>query len=174
MRTDSSHILFIKRGKMKEVNTTTSINLEGYNPITGEVFEFEAISNTKEKYYSISNITTRINNMDFLSKMEKICKSSKDITIVKYLLELHGNDNYIRISNISNLAKQLKVSRRKLTDILKRMETSDLVLKTDRGIYMINPFIWIGKRVRTNLLREQAQNIWEQHHIKKEYKNEKD
>ena len=145
---------------MKEVKKQVTINLEAYDSETGESHTFEATETIKEEYYSIRKITTRINNMDFLGTLEVVCKSSKDINIVNNLLELHDNNNYIRLSNISDYARNIECSRQKLTDILKRMQNSNLIYKTDRGIYMINPYIWIGRRIRSNKLREEAQLQW--------------
>jgi len=147
---------------LKITNKQVSINLEGFDTLTGESFTFEGISNVKTKYYSIKNITTRINSMDFLDTLEAICRSSKDIGIVNNLLELHGKDNILRVSNgIGNYSKKIGISRQKLSDVLKRMENLNLVYKLDIGVYFINPFIWIGRRVKSNELRENCQIEWE-------------
>ncbi len=109
---------------------------------------------------SIIDGDTLINTYEFLTRMSKACKSSKDISIFKYILDGININNIVIIDNISKLAIEMDISRQKLTDMLKLLEEVSLIKKIDRGIYMINPFIFVGKRVRTNALREKAQTNW--------------
>ncbi len=73
--------------------------------------------------------------------------------------------NEIRISNIGKLAKDLDVSRQKLTTFLKSTEEvrpDRLTIKLDTGVYMVNPMVFTGKRIRSNEQREEAQMIWKE------------
>ena len=145
---------------MKEVIKSTAVELEATNPSTGETFRIAGTAKESSRYYSISNITSRINAMDLLTTMANTCKSPKDINVLNQLLDTVDNSNIIRISNISKLAVDMEVSRSKLNALLKAFEEDHFFKKLDIGIYMVNPFIFIGKRVRSNELREAAQIHW--------------
>jgi len=145
---------------MKEVNERIVIEIDAINPTTGEIFKLDAIEEIKTKYYSVSKITTRINSMDLFTTMEKVCTSSKDISTLKYLTELIGSDNFIRLDSITGSAKVLKISRVKLTKFMKGLIDVEFLLKMDTGIYFVNPFVYVGRRVRSNELRENAQLKW--------------
>jgi len=110
----------------------------------------------------IKNITSRINAMDLFNVMEQVCKSSKDIIITNKLTEKVSKENEIRIDNISKLAEEFEIARSKLNNILKSYVDTNFMHKLDRGVYMINPNIFVGKRVRSNKLREEAQIKWNQ------------
>ena len=71
-----------------------------------------------------------------------------------------GSDNKIRIDNITRLASELGVSKVKFTLLLKSLQEADFFMKLDRGIYFVNPFVWIGRRAKSNELRESAQLEW--------------
>ena len=98
--------------------------------------------------------------MTLFTVMEKVCKSSKDIMMMNHLTEMVDNKNVIRIENISSLAKDMELSRAKLTSFLKLLVDNNFTNKLDRGVYMVNPYIFIGRRVRSNELRESAQRQW--------------
>ena len=104
--------------------------------------------------------TSRINTMQLLRVMEEVCKSPKDIKILNVLLDMAGSDNKIRIDNITSLASELGVSKVKFTLLLKSLQEADFFMKLDRGIYFVNPFVWIGRRAKSNELRESAQLEW--------------
>jgi hypothetical protein len=146
---------------MKEVVSRTMIEVDMINPHSGEIFKVQGSDEHISTYYSVRNITSRINSMDLFTAMEKTCKSSKDIYIVNTLFDKADSHNEIRLSNITNTAKDLGVSRVKLTTFLKRMVDTNMLHKLDTGIYMINPFMFTGRRVRSNELREAAQVMWD-------------
>jgi len=145
---------------MKESTKRTVVEMDVIDPTTGELFKAQGINEVTERYYSIKRITSRVNAMDLLFKMEAICKSPKDINILNMLLDTHDNENKIRIDNITNLAKDIGISRSKLNSLLKKCVDTDLFRKLDRGIYFINPYIFIGRRVRSNKDRESCQAQW--------------
>lgn len=147
---------------MKEFTNTTTVEVDIINPSTGEMFTATGSNTESSKYYSIKNITSRINAMDLFNVMEQVCKSSKDITITNQLTEMVSKENEIRIDNISQLAAKFGIARSKLNSILKNYVDAGFMHKLDRGVYMVNPTIFVGRRVRSNLLREAAQLKWDQ------------
>ena len=145
---------------MKESISRTRIELDATNPITGEVFKVQGLTEQSSKYYSVRKITSRINAMDLFTIMADLCRSPKDIQILNSLTDKLDKENTLRIDNISNLAKELGVSRPKLTMFLKSMEDYSFADKLDRGIYFVNPYVFVGKRVNSNKLREELQEKW--------------
>ena len=151
----------VKGLKLKEFNRTTTVEVDVINPNTGEVFTTKGANTETSKYYSIKHITSRINAMTLFNIMEKVCKSSKDISLTNKLIEMVSKENEIRIDNITELSKNFSVVRSKLNALLKAYETNNFLYKLDRGVYLVNPFIFVGRRVRSNKLREAAQMKWD-------------
>ena len=145
---------------MREEQIRSVIELEVTNPITGDRFTTHGEQLNTSTYYSIRNITSRINAMDLLTKMAETCKSPKDITILNQLLDTADKYNTIRIDNIAAKAKEYDVARSKLNALLKAFEDVELFRKLDKGIYLVNPFVFMGRRVKSNELREAAQLSW--------------
>lgn len=148
---------------MKEFEKTVSVELDVIDPSTGESFRVNGTSSETSKYYSISKVTSRINTMQLLTVMERTCTSPKDIKILNVLLDMAGSDNKIRIDNITSLASELGVSKVKFTLLLKSLQEADFFMKLDVGVYFVNPFVWIGRRVKSNELRESVQTDWTKH-----------
>lgn len=145
---------------MKESVKTSSLVLEVLNPSTGEKFLTKGSSKESHKYYSIKKLTSRVNSMDLLNILSKVCKSPKDLDIINELLEEADFEGRIVITNISNKAKQLNIARSKLNNILSNAIKTNFFFKLDTGVYFVNPFIFIGKRVRSNEQREFLQKEW--------------
>jgi hypothetical protein len=145
---------------MKETVAKTVVALELINPETGETTHVKGESVKSSKYYSIKNITTRINNMDLLTVMELTCKSSKDIRLFNNITESVDSTGRIRFDSIKATAEKFEVSREKLTRFLKLLTENNFTVKLDKGVYMVNPFIFIGKRIRSNADRETLQAEW--------------
>jgi len=103
--------------------------------------------------------------MTLLEIMSKTTKSPKDIEILNHLLNTADRYNEVRIESITALAKELDVGRTKLTVLLKAFQDEDFFYKISRGVYVVNSFVWVGKRVNSNELREQAQIKWNKRRI---------
>jgi hypothetical protein len=145
---------------MRETITTSSVLLEVVNPETGNKFVAEGSSKEVSKYYKINRITSRVNSMDLLNVLAKVCKSPKDLNTMNVLLDESNGDGRIVITNISTRAVELNVARSKLNSILSSAVKENFLFKIDKGVYMINPYIFIGKKVRSNELREALQKEW--------------
>jgi hypothetical protein len=148
---------------MKESKTVTKLAIDTINATTGELVTLNSVVEETSKYYNVKSITSRINNMNLFTIMSKILKSSKDIATLGSLLEMSDHNNNISINNISRLSKELNIGRSKLSSILKDMcevKPEPMFIKIDVGIYFVNPFIFIGKRVRSNANRERVQAEW--------------
>ena len=147
--------------KITEESIITKVDI--VNRTTGEITSTDAVHEIKNRYYSISKLTTRINQMDLFTIMEDICKSSNDIHMMNVLLSTADRENEIRISNQKALAAKIGTTVRTLQKMLRKMEDvrpERLILKMDTGVYAINPFIFKGKRVVNDVI-ETKQLSWE-------------
>ena len=145
---------------MKEFSSSTTVTLAVISPLSGEMTNIEGTLNESGAYYSVSKVTTRINMTNLFQIQAHICNSSKDIILLGELLERLDGDNRIVIPNQTQLAKDLAVSRLALSKVLKGMTTSGFAIKASQGVYIVNPFILIGKRTRSNKERERLQHEW--------------
>lgn len=145
---------------MKENITTTSIEFDVVDKVTGEVITVEGKSTQHSKYYNIKQITTRINQMDFTLALSTIISSPAQLALVGRLLDMVDADNRLVIMNQTKLADKFECGRKTLATILAKLEKSELAVKETTGIYHINPYIFIGKRTRSNEAREQLQLEW--------------
>ena len=98
--------------------------------------------------------------MDLLRILAKVCKSPKDLNLMNTLLDESTSEGYVVIANIKAKAEDLGVARSKLNNILSVAVKEHLLFKTDKGTYFINPYIFIGKKVRSNQIREALQKKW--------------
>jgi len=144
---------------MKESASSLSVEVDVVSPTTGEIIKINGITTEHSKYYSISKITSRINTMTLLTVMSKTTKSSKDIEILNHLLDKADRYNEVRL-NVTKTAKELGVGRTKITTLLKAFQNEDFFYKLDVGVYLINSYVWVGRRVSSNELREKAQIRW--------------
>lgn len=148
---------------LKETKSVYKVSLDLVHPETGELTSIQGEHHESNRYYRVSKLTTRINSMDLFDIMGKICKSGKDNNLLGTLMHKVTEDNRLKFENISHGAKELGIARSKLNDFLKRMcdvRPERLAIKIDTGIYFINPFIFTGKRTRSNKLREELQDEW--------------
>ena len=144
---------------MKESVSSLSVEVDVVSPTTGEIIKVNGIATEHSKYYSISKITSRINTMTLLTVMSKTTKSTKDIEILNHLLDTADRYNEIRL-NVTKTAKELGVGRTKVTTLLKAFQDEDFFYKLDTGVYLVNSYIWVGRRCNSNALREKSQLRW--------------
>lgn len=146
---------------MKETKVTSSVLLEVLNPATGNRFLAEGKSTEETRYYKIKRLTSRVNSMDLLNILSEVCKSPKDLKLMNTLLDEANANNRIIITNISAKAIELGVARSKLNALLSNAVKESLLHKLDKGTYVINPYVLIGRRIRSNELREALQREWD-------------
>ena len=140
---------------MRESTKEIRVKLEAHAPDTGEIFNIEGLSTESNKYYSIKKLNKRICIMDLFTMQEKICNSSKDINIFKYILYETNRENIFN-KNITKFSKSIEMPRSTVSRILKKFVDVGLAIRIDRGEYLINPFAFQAKG-STNALIEIAQ-----------------
>ena len=145
---------------MKENIVTTSVEFDVVDKVTGEVITVEGKTTQHSKYYNIRQLTTRINQMEFVLTLSTLISNPKQLEVVAYLLDSIDADNKLVIMNQTKLADRIGCGRKTLSTILSNLAKSELAVKEDTGLYHINPYIYIGKRTRSNEAREQLQLEW--------------
>ena len=100
------------------------------------------------------------NHLEFTNCIADIAASSAQVRLLATLMDMVDADNRLVILNQVSLAKELGVGVKALKTVLKKLGESELAIKKQTGLYLINPFIFIGKRTRSNQAREQLQLEW--------------
>jgi hypothetical protein len=145
---------------MKETTRNTVTVLEITDKETDQNYSLSERTQEQTKFFKISKITSRVNAMDFLTSLEAICKSPKDIKVINWLLDSLNSAGELQIVNITEEAKNLGVARSKLNLLLTACVSSKLFYKMGKGFYLVNPFVFVGKRTRSNTERESLQARW--------------
>lgn len=145
---------------MKETTRNTVTFLEITDKETDQKYSLSEKTKEQTKFFKISKMTSRVNAMDFLTSLEAICKSPKDIRVINWLLDSLNSAGELQIVNITEEAKNLGVARSKLNLLLAACVSSKLFHKIDKGFYLVNPFMFVGKRTRSNTERESLQVRW--------------
>lgn len=143
---------------MREQEEQIAVALNVIDPSTGQVFGVSGNRTTTSRYYSIKNLNFKGSIMDLFSYQEKLCKSSKDISMFKHVLYNANKYNEFRV-NISEFSKSIDVSRQRLTKFLADAVAIGFMRKSEVGVYIINPFTFKSK-VSNNELIETAQYRW--------------
>ena len=105
-------------------------------------------------------LDTYVDSIKFTTVLGIVATSIKQLEIVAYLLDSIDADNKLVIMNQTKLADRIGCGRKTLSTILSNLAKSELAVKEDTGLYHINPYIYIGKRTRSNEAREQLQLEW--------------
>ncbi len=88
-----------------------------------------------------------------------LLKSSKDIEV---FLIIRDKFTYARIeSNISavTISKTLNISVPKVSRLIKSLVDNDFLMRVDRGIYRLNPFMFIPYKSNAELLQKEWREI---------------
>ena len=129
---------------MAYVTETNKSGRLGATTDDGDRIVFEGLIKSKKEYFPVKEVDEKFNLRNVFIAISEACRSSKDIEILGYLLERTDYNNYITISNLSELAEELGVSRKHLNTILKRAEEATLIHKIETGKYMVNPYKIMG------------------------------
>jgi len=142
---------------MKEFNEIlrTTFNVFDSN---GEIFEVNGATEKSSKYYSIENLNKRISVMDLFTYQSKLCNSSKDILMFRDFLMKVDKHNEFR-ENISSFCKKHDIDRSRITKFLTNAVKIGLVLRINRGVYLVNPLVF-QSRGSNNEFIEEAQRTW--------------
>lgn len=99
----------------------------------------------KKTHYTISEMNGKCNIMNLFQTMGKVCTSSSDITALGFIVDEANTFNEIKITNLTEFAKEIEISKESLHKLLKRAEENGLLYKVTTRHYLLNPFILISK-----------------------------
>jgi hypothetical protein len=126
----------------------------------GEIHPIEATKEISNKYYSIRRLNLKICYEDFIEVQSKLCRSSKDILIFGHLFQRVDKENELRV-NITKFCEQYNYTRSRVNKMLQESIEINFIKRLDRGIYLINPFIFKSKGC-SNQTIERLQKEWHQ------------
>jgi len=112
------------------------------NAYTGEVeeYEFRGFKSSKIKGGFIMTYKS------FFEILPNVITSSLDLKIA---LEIVDNFTYMQVEvalKASKIAKKFDTSTNKVTLLIKKMVEQKLLCRVDRGIYRLNPFMYLPYR----------------------------
>lgn len=127
--------------------------------ITGELIEAQIA--TSLKYYSIKKINFKGSMMSMMEKQAYICKGAKDIIVFWWILNKSKDNIFERPTKI---AKEISVDYdQRVAPLIKRGIECGMWKRINRGMYLINPFVFLSKGI-SNATAESLQKnhrAWE-------------
>lgn len=135
------------------------VSLKVLNEDTGEI---------ENKRYSEEMINKKTRGgysrmyKDYDTALAEVINSKKDFEIFVMIRDQY---TYARIENIIHkaaIAKVAGVSERKVTDIVTRMVASGMLGKVSRGVYRLNPFMYLPFRAEAEQLQSEWKSLFEQ------------
>lgn len=133
---------------------------------SGELFDAPIV--TSIRYYSIKKINCRNTTMSMMEKQAYICRGSKDIMVFWWILH-KSKDNIFE--KPTKIAKEIDVNYDKtMVPLIKRGIEAGMWKRIDRGVYLINPYVFLSRGI-SNKKAEELQmnhNTWK---LDKKYKD---
>lgn len=124
---------------MKEL-LKTEVGIIDYE--TGEVKKHSAV--IERHYDTPKSLNFKGNVMTIGEKMSYICKGPKDIDMFWYLMSIANENNSFK--EPSKIAKEADWDISKMKKFLKRGIEAGMWMRIGRGIYLINPYVFKGKK----------------------------
>jgi len=98
---------------------------------------------------------------DYDTALLEIVNSGKDLEL---LVLIRDQFTYARRENVfhkPSIAKVAGVSERKVTDVINRMTDAGLLGRVARGVYRLNPFMYLPFRAEAEELQSEWRSIFE-------------
>jgi hypothetical protein len=132
-----------------------SISKKVLNDNTGklELMVFDQVKKTKQIRGGF-----RMTYKSYDQALLEIVKSTKDLEILLYIRDMF---TYKRVENVlakNDIASRLDITPQKVSTVIKRMTTTGLLLRVSRGVYRLNPFMFVPFRADA----EELQMEWEE------------
>jgi hypothetical protein len=124
----------------------------------GELFPITAERKTIHRYYSIQNLNSKVCIMDLFTVTSKIVTSGKDVFVIGALLDSTNKFNLFGV-NIAQWCVKHSIDQSNFYKLLSRALREDLICKKERGVYMVNPFLFKAKGASNEDI-ENSQRIW--------------
>ena len=72
-----------------------------------------------------------------------IVKSNKDLEIIVYIRDLFTKNRVENVLSKNDIAEHLNVSPQKISSVIKKMIDVKLLKRISRGIYRLNPYMYL-------------------------------
>ena len=101
----------------------------------------------------------RMSYKSYDEALVEIVKSTKDLEILLYI---RNTFTYSRIENIlskKDIAKSVNVTPQKISTVIKRMVDNNLLLRVSRGVYRLNPFMFVPYKADAETLQSEWKEL---------------
>jgi len=125
------------------------------NAYTGEVEEYEFRSQKKRKIKGGFKVVYK----GLFELLPEVITSSKDLKIVFYILDSFTYQQKEVNLRATKIAKHFNTSPNKVTLLIKKLIEVEILKRVDRGIYRLNPFIYIPYNANGELLQKEWKEL---------------
>ena len=135
---------------MQFITTQQSITHKVLNDITGELEDKQFDEVSKRKHIKGG---FRMVYKSYDDALLSIVKSTKDLELVIFIRDMF---TYMQVeANLSTdyLQKKTGLAKSKITEVISRMVTSKLLYKVRRGVYRLNPYMYLPYKADSELLQ---------------------
>ena len=84
-----------------------------------------------------------------------IIRSQLDLKTIVYIRDLFTKNRTENVLSKSDIADNMNISPQKATSIIKKMVEHELLMRVSRGIYRLNPFMYVPFRADGSELQEE-------------------
>jgi hypothetical protein len=84
-----------------------------------------------------------------------IIRSQLDLKTIVYIRDLFTKNRTENVLSKSDIADNMNISPQKATSIIKKMVEHKLLMRVSRGIYRLNPFMYVPFRAEGSELQEE-------------------
>ncbi len=144
---------------MGYIQSSKSITQRVENKLTGEL-ELQVFYEEK-KLIEIKGGYVKMYYKNYDAIMIDIVKSSLDARLFIYIRNHFTYDKKEVLLSSTKIAKRLKTSKQKVTGIIKQLVADDFIYRVDRGIYRLNPFVYIPYRADGEVLQDEWKKMKE-------------
>lgn len=135
---------------MQFTTTQQSITHKVLNEVTGELEPKQFDEVTKRKHIKGGY---RMVYKSYDDALLGIVKSTKDLELVIFIRDMF---TYMQVEvnlSTSHLQKTTGLAKSKVTEVVSRMVATGLLFKVRRGVYRLNPYMYIPYRSDSELLQ---------------------
>jgi hypothetical protein len=135
-----------------------SLNLLVVDPDTGEHLDVDTTMSFNKKYYTIKKLNFKGCIMKMKDVQVELCISKQATNMFWVVVDNLNKENELR--DLSQLARSNDLDLRSLQRMIKKMKDIGFLSSTARGVYKANPFIVVGKAVKSSKDIQRLQQEW--------------
>lgn len=127
---------------------------------TGECVDKVSLSYKLQNQVPIKRLNSLVWTEAFLWVQNKIIVGRNDIKILGYILGNLDDSNSFRRTQ-KEVAEELEISISTVKRTFKKMQNIYFIYKQINGVYTINPFVFISRKIRAKKKIHKLQNTWD-------------